>query len=73
MPFHKFLKRGWQLITGEVEAAHDLPRDIFGSIFGPTLGGVECDDADRVIECPDIRSEITLSRSVVPMDDRFWG
>jgi hypothetical protein len=41
MPFHKFLKRGWQFITGWVEPAHDLPRDIFGSIFGPTLGGVE--------------------------------
>jgi hypothetical protein len=40
-----------------------ISRAISSEASSATLGGVECDDADRVIELPDIRSEIMLSRS----------
>jgi hypothetical protein len=33
------------------------PRDIFRGVFGPMLGGVECDDANWVVVLPASRSE----------------
>src|SRR5450432_142062 len=35
-------------MTGKVETAQNLPRDVLRGILGPMFGGVECDHADRV-------------------------
>ena len=37
-----------QLLVGEIETAHNFPRDIFRGILGPMFGGVVSDDPDRV-------------------------
>ena len=52
MPVDECLKRRQQIVTGKIEAAHDLARDIFRGIFGPTLGGVERNDANWVAVLP---------------------
>jgi hypothetical protein len=42
-------KRRGQGTPGEIEAAHNLPRDVLPCILGPMFGGVERhDDANRV-------------------------
>jgi hypothetical protein len=40
-------RRG-QGVAGEIETAHNFPRDIFRGVLRPMLGGVECGDANRV-------------------------
>ena len=35
-------------MPGEIEMAHNFPRDILRGILGPMFGGVKCDDANRV-------------------------
>jgi hypothetical protein len=42
MTFYKWFQQGRQRVTGKIESAHDLLRDIFRSIVGPPLGGIEC-------------------------------
>src|SRR5450631_567594 len=36
-------------MPGEIETAHNFQRDIFRDVSRPLLGGVECDDANRVV------------------------
>ena len=40
--------RGGQGITGEIETAHNFPRDILRGILSPMFAGIECEDANRV-------------------------
>src|SRR5216683_3299144 len=35
-------------MPGEIETAHNFPRDILRGILSPMFGGVKCDDAKRV-------------------------
>ena len=44
----EFRDRRGQGITDKISASPDLPCDNFRDIFRPMLGGVECDDSDRV-------------------------
>jgi hypothetical protein len=57
-------RRG-QGITGKIETAHNFPRDIFRGILDPMLGGVKCDDANRVAVLAGHRLMV-VSRSASP-------
>jgi hypothetical protein len=35
-------------MLGEIETAHNFPRDILRGILRPMFGGIECDDPNRV-------------------------
>jgi hypothetical protein len=60
---HESFKRWGQLVASNTETAHNPGRDIFRDISGPPFGRVEGRDEDWGGHCPDIRSEMTVSKS----------
>lgn len=70
VPLDKVPKRFRNVVTIDIAARLDFEGDIFRDVLRPTLGGVESDDADRVVELP--RHQIGYdSLKVCPFDVGF--
>jgi hypothetical protein len=52
MQLDELRKRFQQVVTGKIDAAHVLARDVFRDIRGSTVGGVEGDSANRLVKLP---------------------